>query len=233
MISQNPASLRFFVFNPLSWTRTDIADLPYSDTGPIHVIDLSTGLEAPSQVATIDGQRCLRVLAENIPSIGYKVYEIRQGAASSFSDAAIVSGNIIENDHDRITVADRGAITSLIDKTRYNREFVRQVNDRFINDLGQALGTLEVENAGPVSVTLLATSSSPLAHATRITLIRNSRRIDIRNDINQNFSGTYTWGFGFNLDTPEIWHEEVGAIVLAKLLAEGGITRRETHATTG
>lgn len=73
-----------------------------------------------------------------------------------------------------------------------------------------------------MSVTVKATGTSPLAHTSRITLFRDSRRIDIRNDIDENFDATHTWSFSFNLKRPDVRHEEVGAIVRAKLLADGG-----------
>lgn len=222
LIKRPGPNTRFFAFNPLSWTRTDYADYPFADTNPVHVVDVSTGQETPSQIVTVDGQRRLRVLAQNIPSVGYKVFEIVPGAGAAISDAATVTGNVIEHATYRLTVADRGAITSLIDKTRGNREFVRTVNGRVINDLGTGTGTLTVENAGPVTVTLKAVSVGPLSHTTRITLLRNSNRIDIRNDITQNFGGINTWGFSFDLNSPDVWHEEVGAVVRAKLLAQGG-----------
>ncbi len=91
-----------------------------------------------------------------------------------------------------------------------------------MNDLGLDPGQLEVENAGPVSVTLRARGQSPLHHESRITLFRNSRRIDIRNDITENFDATHHWGFAFNIQNPDIWHEEVGAIINAKLKKDGG-----------
>ena len=186
------------------------------------MIDVSNGLEVPSQIVFIDGQRRLRIHAQNIPPVGYKVFEIRPGAGQVYPNAAKVTGNLIENSSYGLTVSDRGAITSLIDKNRGNREFVRVINGRAFNDLGPGSGTLQVENAGPVSVTLTATGNSPLNHTTRITLLRDSERIDIRNDITQNFNSVFTWGFGFEFNSPDVWHEEVGAIIKAKLLNQGG-----------
>jgi alpha-mannosidase len=61
-----------------------------------------------------------------------------------------------------------------------------------------------------------------LQRTTRITLFRNSRRIDIRNEISQNFSATFQWAFSFELDSPEVHHEEVGAIIRARLTSGGG-----------
>src|SRR5262249_51485623 len=116
----------------------------------------------------------------------------------------------------------RGAITGLIDKRRNSREFAAAAAGSAINDLGPGEGKLQAENVGPVSVTLLATSAEPLRHTTRITLLRDSNRIDIRNEIHQNFGSVSTWTFAFNFDSPDVWHEEVGAVIRAKLLADGG-----------
>src|SRR5581483_2713119 len=111
---------------------------------------------------------------------------------------------------------------SLIDKTRDNREFVKEVGQRTINYLGPGTGTRSAEHVGPVSATLLATSSGPLDHTPRITLVRDVNRIDISNNIRASFNETLTWAFGFELDAPDVWHEEVGAIVRARLLADQG-----------
>lgn len=222
MIQKSGDAPRFYAFNALSWSRTDMADLPYDGADVIHVVDLSTGLETPSQIVTVEGQRWLRVMAQNVPATGYKVFEIRTGAGAAWAGAAAVSGNTVENDWYRITLSDRGAITSLIDKTRGMHEFARSVGGRAINDLGAGSGAVEAENSGPVSVTLRATAVGPLSHTTRLTLVRGLPRIDIRNDINQNFGDVQTWSFAFNLGSPDVWHEEVGAVIRARLLAQGG-----------
>ena len=90
-----------------------------------------------------------------------------------------------------------------------------------LRDLGPAFEG-RIENAGPVSVTLRANAPHPLDHTSRITLIRDSSRIDIRNDIDENFDAVHAWRFGFELTHPDVWHEEVGAVIRAKLLADGG-----------
>ena len=232
MVQGVPGTRRFYVFNPLGWTRSDAADVLYESTGPVHVVDLATGQETPSQFVSLSeaghprGQQYLRILAEDLPAAGYKVFEVRDGAGRQFQPAATVDAKTgtIENSLYRLKVEDRGAISSIIDKTRSNRQFAGSgQNGRWrVNDLGQDPGVLEVENAGPVSVTLKATGDSPLAHTSRITLLRDSRRIDIRNEINEGFDGTHTWGFSFNFKSPDVRHEEVGAVIRAKLLADGG-----------
>lgn len=222
MIRKNSLNEEFFVFNPLSWVRTDYADYEYTGAGPVHVVDMENDRETPSQFVMKDGKRWLRVLASDVPSVGYKVFEIRPGAGQSFPGEINISGEEIENQFCKLTVDGRGAITSLVDKMRGNRQLAAEVNGRFINDLGPATGNIQIENEGPVSVTLLATADAPLAHISRITLFRDVDRIEIQNDITQNFNATHTWGFGFAIQNPDVYHEEVGAILRARLTNEGG-----------
>ncbi len=213
---------RYFVFNPLGWSRDDYADLPGTFAQPVHVIDLATGDEVPSQTVTVSGTASLRVLVPGVPAAGYKVLEVRDGAGASFSNAAIVDGQVLENDAYRLTVGGNGAIMSLVDKLRGNREMVRTISGRTANDLGGTSGSVVAENVGPVTVTLKATGTDPLQHVTRVTFVRDSSRIEIQNEIQQGFSSTYTWAFGFDLDGPDVWHEEVGAVIHARLSTGGG-----------
>lgn len=232
MIKTATGKRRFYVFNPLGWTRTDAADVLYESGSPVHVVDVATGEETPSQFVRHPetgyprGRQYLRILAADLPPTGYKVFEVRDGAGRQFGPAALVNADtgVIENSVYKLKVEDRGAISSIIDKGRAGREFAGSgQNGRWrVNDLGLDPGRLEVENAGPVSVTLKATGQSPLAHISRITLLRDARRIDIRNDITEGFDGTHVWGFSFNLKAPDVRHEEVGAVIRAKLLADGG-----------
>jgi alpha-mannosidase len=222
MIQKNGMNERFFVFNPLNWERTDYADYDYAGAGPIHVVSLEDDQEVPSQFVMKDGKRWLRILASNLPSVGYKVFEIREGAGQSITSELKVGDGEIENQFYKLTVDGRGAITSLEDKMRGGRQFAGNVNGRFINDLGPGAGNVQVENNGPVSVTLLATSDAPLAHESRVTLFHDLERIEIQNDITQNFNEKNTWGFGFALQDPDVHHEEVGAILRARLTNDGG-----------
>lgn len=221
-INKTDSNIRFFTFNCLSWSRTGIAEIPYADLNPVHVFDLDAGQETPSQIVNINGKRYLRIFAKDVPSLGYKVFEVIPGKGSNFSDAAYVSDNVIENTTYQVTLDGRGAITSLIDKYRSNRQFVRVINSRAVNDLGPGDGTVTVENLGPVSVTLKASASNPLSHITRLTFIRDANFMEIHNEITQNFDSVQTWGFGFEIENPNVWHEEVGAIMRARLLSQGG-----------
>ena len=223
-MSRSGNETRFFVFNPLSWSRTDFADIPLKlYNQKVHAVDISTGNEVRSQIMRFGSHVVLRILAENVPSAGYKVFELRQGAPASLSNGASVADSTIENSFYRVTLAGDGAITSLIDKTRGNRETVRTIGGKVLNDLGgNRSGQLTVENAGPVSVTLRAISSNPVAHTTRLTLYRDLNRVDVSNEITQNFGDVKTWSYSFDINSPDVWHEEVGAVIRGKLIANGG-----------
>jgi len=222
MIYRAGSGSELFVFNPLGWERTGEADLPYSGSGDIHVIDAATEAEVPSQIVTLDGQTYLRIWANGVPPVGYKTYQIVSGAGSASSGGPTAEGNILENSFYRLKAGANGAIISLIDKLRGNREMAKASGGRSINDLGAGSGTVAVENAGPVSATLRITSSGPLSHTTSITLYRDSPRIDVRNEIRQNFGDVRTWDFNLNLNTPRLRHEEVGAVLTARLAGDGG-----------
>jgi alpha-mannosidase len=220
----------FFVFNPLSWSRTDYCDYPYNGSASIAVRDITAFKEVPFQFITKKDQNYLRILASDIPSVGYKIFEIqKRDVVNPFRVAAKVNENVFENDFYRISFNERGVITSLIDK-KENKEWISPVNKRYANDLGSGTEIsnlsdlpLKIENEGPVSVTLVAESYKPLKHISKITLFENNDRIELENFITQNFgAGPVTYSFSFNIQSPDIWHEEAGAILLAKPASKGG-----------
>lgn len=217
---------RFFVFNPLGWKRTDVSDFLYNGPANVRVINTQTNKEVPSQLITKEGKKYIRILAADIPSIGYMVYEIQPSRNKSLPEtAATYANNIFENDYYKLTLTSQGVITSLIDKSNSNKEYVAQVNGRFMNDLGSGSdnsGSIVIENQGPVSLTLRCSGKTPLAHTSRITLYKAIPRIDIDNQITENFEDVHSWAFSHNLSEAEVWHEETGAILKAKQANQGG-----------
>ncbi|GAB3643783.1 glycoside hydrolase [Spirosoma arcticum] len=220
------AAARFYVFNPLSWIRSDVADFPFPGASPVRVIDLQTNAEVASQLIRKGGKQYLRIWAEDIPSVGYKVFEIRPGAATQKSWAAEVTGDFIQNAYYRLRLRKSGVISELIDLRSRNRQVIQPLDGRLFNDLGStnkdAGSPVVIENEGPVSVTLRATSSDPIAHTVRVTLFRSNPRIEIEDSIQANFGDVKTWAFSLNLDKPTTHHEELGAILTAKTETRGG-----------
>lgn len=225
------STIRFFVFNPLSWARSHTADFLFDGKGPVKVIDVQTNAEATSQLIRKGGRQYLRVWAQNIPSVGYKVFEIRTGNPTPKPLAAQMKGEFIQNAYYRLRLRKSGVISDLVDLRAGNRNVIRPINGRFFNDLGTANpdagNAVVVENAGAVSVTFKAVSNDPIAHTVRVTLFSNSRtagppRIDIEDSIQANFSDVKTWAFSLNLPNPITRHEELGAILTAKKATCGG-----------
>jgi alpha-mannosidase len=228
IVAPDKAIESFFVFNPLGWMRSDYCDYSYNGSPEINVIELKTGREVPFQIITRKNIKYIRVLAEDIPSLGYKTFGIKKGFGhKSCSPAASVSGDIIENSRYRITFSPQGVISSLIDKDDHNRECIKTQNKLLANDLGSYGGVsglpLRIENAGAVSVTLAAESYKPVKHISKITLFAFGDRIEIENYLLQNIgSEPVSYAFSFNVADPEIHNEEAGAIVKARQKSDGG-----------
>jgi alpha-mannosidase len=233
MIPRPEKANHFFVLNPLGWSRTQHADFLYNGSADIHVRDLTTGQDVPHQIVKLDGARNLRILASDVPSAGYKVFEILSGKGNApADDAATAKDNVLENAAVKLVIERDGAIHSFIDKRRGNTELAASILDLKLNDIAEKSDegeALRIENSGPVSITLRARSEAGLAHTTAITLYRDSDRIDIHNELDANFSDMRHWAFTFALNNPATHTEEVGAINLNKLKADGG-DYAETHA---
>jgi alpha-mannosidase len=219
-VAQPGSVERYVVFNPLSWTRTDFADLPSTAPAPLHVVDVATDAEVPSQRMTVNGQSVVRVLAADLPSVGYRVYEVRAGAGASFPAAATVTGATMDNGIYRVTLGASGAITSMIDHRDADRELVDPATG--LNSLGSGSGTVTVESSGPVSATLRVAAGGTPAHETRVTLYAGSDRVDVEGTITQNFSNNVSYASRFALSGITMRHEEVGMIARVARAAQGG-----------
>ena len=220
LVGSNP---RFVVWNALGFKRDDVVDLPYQPSGPVHVVDVTSGSEVPSQLMFGVGGTHLRILASDVPAVGYRVYEVQAGAGKKFGPAGSVQNHIIQNSKYGLDVSRDGTIKHFVDKSRGFRDFAASIDGRELNDFdGDDTGVLTSENVGPVSVTLVATSGMPIGHTTRITLVRDSDRVAIDNQIHDIVNRQRDWGFSFKLDRPIVHHEEVGAIALARLESGDG-----------
>jgi len=217
---------RFFVFNSLSWIRSDVADFEWEGDYLVKVIDLHQNKEVSSQIITKSGKKYIRFFAENIPSVGYKIFEIRKGEITPTQNIINISGENISNKYYQLHLSPSGAITEITDKRFDNRQLVKAKNGKYLNDLGtddvNNGEPVVVENYGPVSVTLKAVSDFPVKHTTRVTLFANSPEIKIENSIDANFDDVKTWAFPFNLNKPTTRYEELGAVITARLETNGG-----------
>ncbi len=114
------------VFNPNNWERTDVAHLKL-EMGDLrnYQIFSSNGYEIPSQIIQKDRyNRELLFVAENIPSCGYSIYELREGDAGYSSPILSAQANTLENEFFTIRVDEEtGWIQRIWDK-RNEREIL-------------------------------------------------------------------------------------------------------------
>ena len=111
------------VFNPLSWTRT--GEVEFEVQFPTGVKDVSAvepgGTTIPMEVLNYDwstGLMRVRLLATNIPPIGYELVRlVQQANPPSAKTTLIASADSLENEFIRLQVDPKtGCITSIYDK---------------------------------------------------------------------------------------------------------------------
>ncbi|MBI5709704.1 MAG: T9SS type A sorting domain-containing protein [Candidatus Eisenbacteria bacterium] len=220
LVSGPPGVERHLVFNPLSWERTDFADLAVAQPLPVHVVDVAAGAEVPSQPVQVDGQPRVRILASAVPPVGYRVYEVRAGAGGSFPPAATADGGALDNGIYRVAPGARGEIASLKDHRSGDRELVAPGGA--LHDLGSGNGGAVLESAGPVSATLRVVAGGSPAHETRVTLYAGLDRVDIEGRVTGNFSSEVACDYAFDLPGAAMRHEEVGMIARVARQSNGG-----------
>ena len=116
------------VFNSLSWDRTDVVSLEVDEPRQVRVVD-PNGEEAPSQLT--DGK--LTFVVRDLPSCGYGVYRVTEGATSGPSPFA-VDGEHISTPYYELVMAPDGTIRRLYDR----------VNSREVIPAGARANVLQV-----------------------------------------------------------------------------------------
>jgi len=114
------------VFNPLAWSRTDFVQVALpAGHDQWRLLD-HEGNERPLEVTAepATGQLMAGFVAEEVPSIGYRLYELRPEAPRAGDHGVHAHDLTLENAAHRLTVDPRsGHVTGLFDK-RLEREFV-------------------------------------------------------------------------------------------------------------
>jgi len=110
------------IFNPLSWTRSEVTEVEAQLPSPAKAVEVTdeTGKIVPSQVIAQNKEtnRVRVLLLANIPSLGYRTYFVRAAAQTMPASAAVKStADSLENEYVRVKI-DRatGCMTSLFDK---------------------------------------------------------------------------------------------------------------------
>ncbi len=130
-------TLRYAVFNALSWERSGVVELDAPDVGD-DLVGVIRGQQVPVQVIGRDGDR-IRVLAaaERVPSLGGALLELVQDRP--LRSLVTASENTLENQYFRVQLSGIGEVLSIYDK-RAGREVIPE---------GQPANRLQLFQDGP------------------------------------------------------------------------------------
>ena len=121
-------AIPLLVFNPTSWTRTDAVEASITFPEPADALSIrdSHGQSVPFQRLGSDAaHRKWRVvlLADNVPSIGYKMLRCHPGETLEVATALRASADILENEFLIVRLTPIGTLASVYDKAA-DREFL-------------------------------------------------------------------------------------------------------------
>ncbi|MCF8224773.1 MAG: hypothetical protein K9J30_02715 [Bacteroidales bacterium] len=228
---------RYFVFNSLNYERKGFVEISNLPDKPGLMKNLTTGELNEIYITKPENEnfRTGTFMSGEIPGTGYQVYEWVEDTrtAAEVREPFTVERNRIVTPYYIITITPDGAITSLKEK-KTNKEWVASVLNQFgpgktagTGDSYISENTIEEDQIRVVLETdevleIKCESSEPLEHVTLIRLYATNPRIDIENTITENFPDPLYCKFDLDVDLPEVWHEEVGAVIKAKLHSNGG-----------
>lgn len=116
--SKGGEGIPLLVFNSLSWERDGVVrvTLPEKLQGVAKVVS-DEGEEIPSQVLKSEKGEILCFIANGVPSVGYRIYQIQEGKGDVHSTSLKVDETTLENRFFRITLHPKSGNTiSIFDK---------------------------------------------------------------------------------------------------------------------
>jgi alpha-mannosidase len=107
------------VYNPISKPRKDVAEAKIDfakSPKAIRVYD-DKGCEVPSQLVAVNGNTAEILFLADMPSVGYKVYDVRSTEESCQMQTGLtITDSTLENNYYKVTIDSNGDIASIIDK---------------------------------------------------------------------------------------------------------------------
>ena len=191
------------VFNPLAWSRDGLIELTWHEFLAGKTLSTDDGKLLLSQTVESGEGKTLLFEVGSVPSLGYRAFPVVSISGQDANEITITP-TILENRFYRLFLDARGQITSLFDK-RYGREVLtssgnvlqifedRSIDgeaweiDIFYQDKMREVDDLVevvVEETGPVRGVLRLTWQFANTTITqRLTIYRNSPRIDFRTEV--------------------------------------------------
>jgi alpha-mannosidase len=181
------------VFNPLSWTRTDVARLKLRDGQQVSgVRDSRTGIVLPVQ-KTADDE--IVFLAKDVPAVGYRSYRIVAGQTTVASAVEQNQSDTLENAFFRLALRPQdGSISSLYDKA-LKQELVDSTGEKAANQLLRWIPTENLvagwsnvqimKESGPVFSRLIVRRYGSFWPETEVTLCNGVSKVQMQNTLDR------------------------------------------------
>jgi len=130
LVQSSPNRIPLVVFNPLTWARSDVAQVRFTmpPAWQGFTVRDAEGADVPFEIIPSGGSgksQQLAFVADQVPSMGYRMYYLEP--AGPPEGAAPLEGNVLENRFYKVTFG-AGGIKSLLDK-RLNWEVLN--TDKF------------------------------------------------------------------------------------------------------
>lgn len=212
-----------FVFNALGFERDGLISLPAGRAKTPELRRDGTG----ERIKVYQSGNKAYFIARDIPPSGYAVFEwVEPRGKELKNDAFRVEGNELITPFYKVAFGEDGSITSLLE-VKSGKQWVSTA----LNKMGKGgqpgestppAKFLNVAFSSPDLIELEFISDLPYKHHTWIRFYSDDPRIDIKNKVLENFKDSLYYTFDMNIENPEVWHEEIGAVIKAKLSSEGG-----------
>lgn len=207
------------VYNGLSWARNDVAKMraPQENLRIAEIRDLSTNQKIDFDINE-NGEAIF--IAQNVPSFGYKTFEITTAPGRMVSTLNEDSGKTeAKNKNFQIKMRADGNVQSIFD-VRANREIVNDKGEMPFNELLRVEGSAASKTVYPFAPKITVRKGEQMSQITVererstypltvLTVYENLDRVEIRNELDadkipfvggsNNWNDSYYFAFPFNV----------------------------------
>jgi len=216
--SSNGQTIPVVVYNALSWQRSDVVRLKPATEGTriASIRDVSTN---SAVIFDTDENGDAVFIAKDVPSMGYKTYQVTSADGKSASTLTAAKGLTMAGGQLSVEVRPDGTIKSIRD-LKANRELVNNTGELPFNDLLRVEGPDASKVVYPVvpqvslkkgavmsEITIVRERS--LFPVTKITIYNDLDRVELSNELdpaqmpfaggNKNWHDSYYFAFPFNV----------------------------------
>ena len=160
------------VYNPVSKARKDVVEakvsFPAGIPAAVRVYD-PNGIEVPSQLGTIDGNSAIVLFLADVPSVGYKTYDVRPAATPcAIATGLGVTNSTIENNYYKVTLNSNGDIAGIFDKINGKELLAAPSRLELLNDTSTSWPSWEIMYADVTNA-----PKAYISGAAEVTIVEN------------------------------------------------------------